>query len=273
MHGYGSGSMPEAPPAPGGTQEALDALRAEIDSLDDELHALLMRRAAVVDRLARSAAKPAGTTLRPGREAAILRRLLARHAGPLPRGVVVRLWREIFASSIAQQSTFGVALGGDGALTSLAAGHFGLATPLRQHPSAGAALASLAAREAAIAVLPWPRESDSEAESWWMRLDGQKLSVIARLPFFAERAPALEAAVIALYTADPSGRDATLLRAERPGTPDRANLAAAFPGTRVLALRRDGGLTRVLLETTGEPPPGTITLGRYAIPERGAPTP
>jgi chorismate mutase len=264
--------MSEAQPAPEGSLEALDALRAEIDSIDDLLHALVMRRAAVVERLARSAAKPAGTTLRPGREAAILRRLLARHAGPLPPAMLVRLWREIFASSIAQQSSFSVALAGDAALARLASGHFGLGTPLRQHPRAGAALAALPAREAAIAVLPWPRESDSESESWWMRLEAPRLSVIARLPFLAEHEPQLEAAVVALYPADPSGRDRRLLRAERPGTPNRAALTAAFPGTRVLAIRRDGGVTRALLDTEGDAPPGTITLGRYAIPERGAPS-
>ncbi|MFN3448121.1 MAG: chorismate mutase [Roseococcus sp.] len=261
--------MSEAPP----TQATLEALRGQIDRLDDALHDLLMRRAEVVERLARSAAKPAGTTLRPGREAAILRRLLARHAGPLPRAVVVRLWREIFASSIAQQASFAVALAGEAGLARLACAHFGLETPLRQHPSPAAALASVMAREAAIAVLPWPRESDSEAEAWWTRLDGQALHVIARLPFHAERPPALEAAVLALYPADASGRDAALWRAERPGTPDRASLAAAFPGARLLALSRAGGVTQALLETDGAAPPGALPLGRYAIPERGAPRP
>ncbi|HYZ32124.1 MAG TPA: chorismate mutase, partial [Crenalkalicoccus sp.] len=70
-------------PLPEPDAAALAALRAEIDTLDDALHDLLMRRAGVVARLAASRAKGDAPALRPGREAAVLRRLLARHAGPL----------------------------------------------------------------------------------------------------------------------------------------------------------------------------------------------
>jgi len=273
--------MSDAPPtdaapdtSPSGAtppEAALAALRAEIDAADDALHVLLMRRAEIVQRLARSAAKPEGTVLRPGREARILRRLLANHEGAMPRLTLVQLWREIFAGSIAQQASFSVALAADPALARLAASHFGAATPLRQHPSAATALAALSQRDAAVAVLPWPRESDNEAESWWMRLDAQHLSIIARLPFLCEREPAVEAAVVALYPADPSGHDATILRVELPGTPDRASVAALYPMGRVLALRREGALTRALIETDGAVSPDAAVLGRYAIPDRGAP--
>lgn len=255
------------------TSESLDALRAEIDTLDDAMHDLLMRRAEVVHRLGQSQAKPAGTVLRPGREAAVLRRLLARHAGPLPRAALVRLWRELFATSVAQQANFVVALPADPALARLAAEHFGAATPQRQHPSHGAALAALGSKDAAIAVLPWPRESDNTSEEWWTRFDAQHLSVIARLPFLSERDPPLEAAVIGLHPADPSGHDATLLRVEVPGEPSRAALAAQCGTGRVLIMRREQGFTRALIETAEAPPPGATIIGRYAIPERGAKTP
>lgn len=257
--------MSEPKPNP----DTLEALRAEINNLDDAMHDLLMRRAEVVHRLSASQAKPAGTVLRPGREAAILRRLLARHSGPLPRPALVRLWRELFASSIAQQGNFSVALPADPALARLAAEHFGVTTPQRQHPSLGAALAALAHRDASIAVLPWPRESDNAAEEWWTRFDGAHLSVIARLPFVSEREPPLEAAVISLHPADPSGRDATLMRVEMPGEPSRSALAAHCGSGRVLIMRRGAGFTRALVETLDPPPPGATILGRYAIPERG----
>ncbi|WP_431304389.1 chorismate mutase [Sediminicoccus sp. BL-A-41-H5] len=257
--------MSEPKPDP----DTLEALRAEINSLDDAMHDLLMRRAEVVHRLGASQAKPAGTVLRPGREAAILRRLLARHSGPLPRPALVRLWRELFASSVAQQGNFSVALPADPALARLAAEHFGVTTPQRQHPSLGAALAALGHREASIAVLPWPRESDNAAEEWWTRFDAAHLSVIARLPFVSDREPPLEAAVIGLHPADPSGRDATLLRVEMDGEPSRSALAAHCGSGRVLIMRRGPGFTRALVETLDAPPAGATILGRYAIPERG----
>ncbi|MEN9499161.1 MAG: hypothetical protein RIS83_980, partial [Pseudomonadota bacterium] len=74
--------MNDKAPAPPIADPALQALRAEIDALDDAMHDLLMRRAAVVARMAASRAKTGGgSPLRPGREAAVLRRLLGRHQG------------------------------------------------------------------------------------------------------------------------------------------------------------------------------------------------
>ena len=176
------------------------------------------------------------------------------------------------AASVGQQGGFSVALPQDAALARLAAEHFGGAAPLRQHPSVGGALRSVAAGEAGIAVLPWPRESDNAAEEWWPRLDAQNIQVIARLPFLSEREPPLEAAVLALYPADPSGEDAALFRLELEGEATRAAIAARHPEARVLATRREAGFTHALLEAA-QPPAGAILLGRYAIPERGVRTP
>jgi len=247
---------------------ALTEIRAELDALDDEIHALLMRRAAAVARLAASAAKPAGTVLRPGREAAILRRLLARHSGPLPRVALVRIWREVFASSIAQQGGLSVAVPPEIPVGRLALEHFGAGTALKPQPSLAAALAAVSAKAAAAAVLPWPREGDEAGQEWWMRLDGT-LQVVARLPFLAAGTPPLEAAIVALHPADDSGADMCLFRIESAGEEGRATIAARHPGARVLAMRRDAGLTRTLLEGP-EVPAGAVALGRYAIPERGA---
>ena len=95
-------ASPAAPAAPG-PETSLAALRAEIDAIDDALHDLVMRRAAVVARMAASRVKGDASSLRPGREASILRRLLARHSGALPPAALVRLWREILSASNAMQ--------------------------------------------------------------------------------------------------------------------------------------------------------------------------
>ncbi|WP_207539052.1 chorismate mutase [Sabulicella rubraurantiaca] len=248
--------------------ETLAGIRAELDALDDEMHALLMRRAATVARLAASAAKPNGTVLRPGREAAILRRLLRRHEGNLPRAALVRIWREIFAASVAQQGGFSVAVPPDPALARLAAEHFGTGTPLRPQPSLAAALSAVAGGGTAAALLPWPREGEAEEEAWWTRFDAQQLQVIARLPFLHPGEPPLEAAVVALNPADASGHDRVLFRLEAPEE-SRAAIAARHPGARVLIARREAGMTRALLEAETAPP-GAAVLGRYALPERGA---
>jgi chorismate mutase/prephenate dehydratase len=85
-------------PVPAGSAAApaagadLPALRAELDRLDDAVHDLLMRRAEVVQQVGALGVKGA-VPLRPGREASIVRRLLARHRGAFPAAGIVRLWR------------------------------------------------------------------------------------------------------------------------------------------------------------------------------------
>src|SRR5260221_11185445 len=93
--------------------KTLDDLRREIDEIDDSLHDLLIRRAAVSLDIAKVKAPANGgnrvlaDSMRPAREAAILRRLLARHRGELPPRVV-GIWRQIIAASLRAQASFEV---------------------------------------------------------------------------------------------------------------------------------------------------------------------
>ena len=265
----------------------LAAARAEIDALDDALHDLVMRRADVVARLAASRAKAGSPSpLRPGREAMILRRLLARHHGALPAEALVRLWREILAASSAQQGGFTVAVyARSPEFGRVAREHFGSLTPLRTLPTAARALAAVAAGEAQVAVLPLPEEAEPPEEAWWTGLDSPRLQVIARLPFFGTGAePRPEALAIAPGAPDPSGADRSLLRIEAREDRGRAQLAGALAAAglapRLLQLRRDGGGLRALVEVEGVleagdprlaalPVDHALPLGFYAVPERG----
>lgn len=274
------------PPAPDGAE--LAALRAELDTVDDALHDLLMRRYAIVARLAESRAKGDGPALRPGREAQILRRLLARHAGPLSHGALVRIWREVLAASTALQGPFTVAAVHAPAARHLAREHFGAATPIRTHATPAQALAAVAAGEASVAVLPAPAEDESVETAWWPRLDAPRLQVVARLPFWAPGnggGGGAEALVVSRIPADPTGRDRTLLAIEDAAERSRARLAAMLAGAglaprMLLPLRRDGAATPALAEVEGflEPDDPRLAalpfaraqiLGAYAVPETG----
>ncbi len=208
--------------------DPLVALRAEIDRIDDALHDLVMRRADVVARMAASRVKGDASSLRPGREAAILRRLLLRHAGPLPAVVLVRLWREILNASNALQAAFSVALpAGDTEVYKAARARFGtMGEPLRED-GPDAALAVLAAGGAQAAVLPVPTEDGAGA--WWTGLDAPRLQVVARLPFYAASAVP-EAMVVTRDGPDPSGDDRTLLRLDLDAAAAADGGAASLPG-------------------------------------------
>ncbi|MGG5811375.1 chorismate mutase [Falsiroseomonas sp. CW058] len=233
------------------------ALRAEIDALDDALHDLLMRRAAVVARLAASRAKGAGPALRPGREAAILRRLLGRHGGALPRAALVRIWRELLAATTTMQAPLPFAACLDEAGMEVLRAHAGLAAPISRLEDAAAAIAAAGAGAAALAALPMGR--------WWRTLDPNRLHVTARLPFFGPAA----APVFLLSPAapDPSGEDRTLVRLPEAG----AEAALRAAGLHATSLTRDGDLALAEIDgflPAGDPrlPAGAAVLGAYAVP-------
>lgn len=278
--------MPDtSPPAP--AEADIAALRAEIDTLDDAIHDLLMKRSAVVARLAGSRAKGAGTPLRPGREAAVLRRLLARHAGALHRERVVRIWREIFMASTAIQGGFSAAVFAPDPQSGharLAREHFGPISAIRVHPTPARALAAVSDGEASVAVLPAPtEESTGPQTAWWARLEVPRLQVVARLPFVADGGgPA--ALVVAPLPPDPSGQDRTLLLIEAEGAAARGRLAASLAEARLeatsLLVTRAGDATLALAEVEGfltaeDPRLAALPwarctiLGAYAVPVAG----
>ncbi len=264
---------------------SLPALRAEIDRLDDALHDLLMQRAEVVARLTASRAKGAGTPLRPGREALILRRLLARHAGPLPAAALVRLWREIFASSTLMQGSFSVAACiRQPEQERVLREHFGAGTPVKLHPSGAAALAAVSSGKASLAVLPLPQEAEPAEAAWWTRLESPRLQVVARLPFLSTAENGQEMLAVAPVPPDETGHDRSLMRLETSRSLSRAAVSQALTAAGLvplaLQLRTDAGFTRLLVEVDGAlqaddprlaglPFERAQPLGFYAVPERG----
>ncbi len=229
---------------------SLTALRQQLDNIDTQIHDLLMRRARIVEDVAANPSK-SGIKIRPGREASILRRLLARHTGALPAQAIFRLWREIFAAALVIEGgqTVAVCAGPDETdLPALAREHFGALTPLRKHRNPAQALADIERGTAQVAVLPPPSE-DAEG-GWWTSLGTgpRQLSVIAKLPFWTRRAeglPAGEAFVVATIRPDPSAADHGLIAFEMSPDISRgkilSNLAAAGFATHQAWLRRDNG--------------------------------
>lgn len=247
--------------------DSLNSLREELDALDDRLLDLLMARAALVERV--GSAKRGTGPLRPGREAAILRRLLGQHQGPLPRPAIIRIWREIFAASVAQQQTVQVAVcdpAMDGRFLAAAREHLGALTPMRVYSSPAQAIGEVVDGRAGAAILPLPGEwpGDAAGPGWWPGLLQQhtkgRIHVVARLPFLASRpdgAPSVQALIVANTPADPSGDDISLIALEVEAQLSLRSLsnaitAAGFRPISILVHRPAGVPTaQLLVEVAG----------------------
>lgn len=245
----------------------LDDLRAEIDDVDDRIHDLLMRRAEIASLVGESKRKQAGDgpprLFRPAREARVLRRLLARHRGPLPRAVVQDVWRAIIAGNLLLQGNMAVAVT-PGAHERLARDHFGSCVDIREMPAAEEALAAVVQHRAAVAVLPFPGQPADHGPAWWpAMLQYPSLHVVGQVPVL--RSPsAPTAALVAEQAPEASDADVTLVI-----TSAAVPAGADAPG--VLATAADGTGTLRLLALEGhvpEPPewagPGARIAGIVA---------
>jgi len=171
--------------------EGLSDLRAEIDRIDSDMHALLMKRGEIIDRLiAVKARQGGGSAFRPGREADMMREIASRHHGRLPLDTVESIWRVIIATFTYVQSNYSVHAdlsGGDSAMRDSARFHFGFTVPLIGHATPGGVIAAVAQSQRADGGgdLGMIRAGfHAEDARWWERLaSADAPKIIARLPF------------------------------------------------------------------------------------------
>ncbi len=239
----------------------LDDLRRRIDQIDNQLHDLIMQRAEVVEAVAGTKKRGGIGTIRPGREAAVLRRLVERHKGRLPRATLVRLWRELISGAIALQGDFTVAVYAPPERPEywdFARDHYGSQVPMLAFHSAGEVLRALSEGRSAVGVLPMPAEGESAP--WWPLLAAAGTGapqIIARLPFAGRgnaRGEDGDALVIGHAEFDPTGDDRSVIAVERQGDLSRA---------RLIAVLKEVGFTVTLF--AAHEPPGVPALNLVEI--------
>jgi chorismate mutase len=214
---------------------SLDSLRQQIDTIDGDLHAMIRRRAELVDRI--SAAKPpGGLALRPGREARVMRQRLATHQGPFPSAALYRMWREMMcAFTLMQTPDLKIAIcrpADQPGYWDLARDHFGCQIPFVANDTPAQVLAAVRANPSTLGVVPTPIESDTTP--WWPLLAGRDATlpnVVARLPFLDmpnARARGISAFVLARMEPEDSGDDRTLISVEATTGLSRNRIAGAL---------------------------------------------
>jgi len=134
--------------------EALKALRARIDGIDDAILRLLSERAGIAQQVGR--AKNGEKIYRPERESQIVRRLREANPGPLSDDTIERLIREIMSACRAVEETTHVAyLGPAGTFSQQAVfKHFGHEVDALAETDIDACFQSVETGRAEFAVVP-----------------------------------------------------------------------------------------------------------------------
>ena len=246
-----------------GTDESaarkLAELRDKIDAIDAEMHRLLIARGSVIDTLikVKGTSRP-GAAFRPGREAEMMRRLVARHEGALPLATVEHIWREIITTFTRMQAGFdvGVDLSVEPErMRDLARFTFGFSVKLLAFADPAAVVAHVA-RGNDLGLIA--RDQPKEAGAWWRGLTGAASPrIMALLPFIkAAGGPAdLPAFVVSPQLSDPSPADLEIHAVRVSGR------WREVAGGMRLAGAEEGDATEVLLAVPGP-------SGEQAVAER-----
>lgn len=214
---------------------SLDALRREIDSIDDQILALLVRRFAATAKVGASKAQDgsiSSSPVRPAREAAMLRRLAAQGGAAVPPQLMVRLWRVILSASSQSQAPIILhmdkAHGQDLGARLLVSQYF-CGMDVELHGTSSDAVACLNVRRGDLAVIAadsaWAEAFSSSAPSG--------AGVIGTLPFVTAIAEP-QLLVFGYAEPQPSGDDQTLLVAPLAVPPPPSVLWAVQAGNHLV---------------------------------------
>lgn len=233
----------DTPPAP----MSLDAVRARIDEVDSELLRLIDERASlavVVAAAKRAAGDGDKFGLRPGREAQVMRRLLAKARQAATPALIVRIWRELIGDSLSRQGPFHLAVWGGKAearTLEMARRRFGDTPPVTMTARPEVALAG-ARTPGGVAVLALSSETP-----WWGRLLAEpNLNVFASLPCLAGWGPTTAVAVSAV-SVEPTGADQTYWVTDAPQAAAAIVEALSRDGVAATPVAQAGGLKLFML--------------------------
>jgi chorismate mutase len=274
-------------------EPSLADLRHEIDRIDENMHALLIERGEIIERLiAVKKTEETGSAFRPAREADMMRRLVQRHHGSLPLDTAESIWRVIISTFTYVQAPFAVHAdlsAGDALMRDTARFHFGFTVPFVPHMGAAGVVQAVTASKGDLGLVPAFAIAGAAGGPWWTALEFDSApKIIARLPFVerADHPAGLPVFVVSRVAADArvtetevwslrvSGWNAGLVDslaglADAIAVPDRA-----FDGAALLISVARGGMDGVAdaLRGTGASIRSRALVGshatRYTVPSR-----
>jgi len=158
--------------------DKLSDLRQTINQLDDDILALVRRRMELAADII--AAKSDSVAYRPGREAEVVKRLIAA-APELPAQLIVNLWRQLMTASTSLQNGATSIAVHRGAMA-VAGWHFGALFPIEECDNM-TALQALMSRDDGAGFALVPARCETELAAWL--LGDETIHVIAQTPLLA----------------------------------------------------------------------------------------
>ena len=244
--------------------DTLAALRARIDDVDSRMLAAITERIEIAQRV--GTAKGAGGSAnhgapvhRPGREATLIRALIARYEGPMEPAGIHAVWREVIGASIAVQRPLTIVTA-DRAAEQAARLHFGAS---QRYAWAASPIVDVASGQADIALFPVLNADAWKAAAGLLAVRPD-CALLWRLPFTV---PGGGWIVVGRGVTEESGDDLTVVIAPLdrvPNDPAIETLCSLPDGRAVLSV--DGELADVPADAGSADNRPVLQLGRFPAP-------
>lgn len=266
-------------------------IRANIDAIDDQLMALLHQRSEFVKKVGaiKKNSQPANISfIRSGREAEMLRRIVALAQGTFPALAAAQMWRTIISASLSLEAPLHVAAFATESMQEiywLTREYFGNCTPVTKYTTSMRVLSDIQAGKASAGALPLP--SQAVEGTWWIQLP-HGIKVFGCVPFVLTKNVSIKAYMAACIEPEATGKDFSLLRLETSGEVSQSRLNAALdkqklsvrwlatqspePGKRLYLIETEGFITaeseamHALKNEIGASLLAIGELGAYAAP-------
>ncbi len=204
--------------------DKLPEFRREIDKIDDQIIDLLKERMKIVAQVGeykRSCNEH--FLIKSSREADMIKDLVIKADGALPKSTIVSLWRKIITSANMLEQEIKIALHNPAKIPDyeyLVKEYYGDFIPIYSHDSVTSIISFMERNEIQIGIFAIPNENDnfeSGVENWWINLANNKsnIKIFAKIPFIENindyNFTKKNLVAVAIKEAESSKEDKTLL--------------------------------------------------------------
>lgn len=278
--------------------DKLAEFRQQIDLIDEEIIAQLIKRISVVKKVGEYKQKTDTSycPIRSGREATMVRNIIEKFKPTdFSAGAAAAIWRIIIGASTSVEADMTLSVFADDKdnnLYWLAREYFGASSPIIRQPHIKRVIGDVIDGKAAVGIVPFIRSADDS--NWWTVLmqQGENVpKIFAHVPFVYTDIPGKaipSALAIAKLVPEPSGDDMSIVVIEADPNVSQHRLQTAFgaekleatwisvanlsPASRHHLIEIKGFITKEheafanMLETLGASIFSTHFLGSYATP-------
>lgn len=226
--------------------EELLGCRKKIDKIDEEILALLQKRMEIVNEVRKIKSQNGEEFfIKSAREADMIKALVSKYDGVLPKSTIIGIWRKIIVSANVMEQPLKIALHNPEKIVDynyLLREYYADFVPIISHDSVANTSLDIEKKIAQIAAFALPKsDNDNSCENWWINLANNQngIKVFAKIPFLScEDAPSL--ALLAIKKQEKSSADNSLFCIE---------IATTISKSQILAAMKEVGITAKILKT------------------------